>query len=138
MTRLAVQYPDVERLVVDYLDELIPDADCGVQVPADWETGVSDTPHVQVVLDGTPRVDHPVTAHPTVRLVARASSTTAAKELATRAQGHLCAHPGGGGIASTVPLTGVLPARDPSTNAEIASTTTRVIVRSTEIEPTGS
>lgn len=138
MTRLAVQAPDAERLVVDYLEPLIDDAEVGVQVPAEWESGVSDTPHLQVALDGTPRIDHPVTHHATVRLTARAKSTTEAKELAARAQGLLCAHPGGGGIASTTPLTGVLPARDPQTNAEIASTTTRVIVRSTEIEPSGS
>jgi hypothetical protein len=79
-------------------------------------------------------MDHPALAHTTIRLVARCSTTTDAKALAMKAQGLLCAHPGGDGIASTAPFTGVLPARDTATEAELASVTCRVTVRSTPID----
>lgn len=128
--RPAVTYPDAERLVVDYLNSLLTET-VAVGVPSNW--GPSSPSHLQVQLDGTPRMEHPVIAHATIRLVARAQSTSAAKALAAKAQGLLCAHPGGGGIASTGPYTGVFPARDPDTNAELASTTCRVSVRSVPI-----
>ena len=130
MTRLAVTYPDAERLVVDYLAGLLTET-VGVGVPSSWKKGSDD--HLQVQLDGTPRLEHPAIAHATIRLVARSSSTTAAKALAAKAMGLLCAHPGDGEIASTGPYTGVLPARDPDTGAELASVTCRVSLRSTPI-----
>lgn len=130
-------YPDVERLVVDWLTSELDEPDCtvGVGVPAAWQPGDK---HLQVDLDGTPRMDHPVAAYATVRLVAWADSTTDAKRLAMRAHGVLLAHPGGDGIAGTRALTGIFPARDSKTGAEIASVTARVTVRSVLIEPTGS
>jgi hypothetical protein len=130
MTRLAVTYPDAERLVVDYLTPLL-DESVGVGVPAGWTATSPD--HLQVVLDGTPRLEHPVIAHATIRLVARSASTTRAKALASKAMGLLCAHPSDDSIAGTGPYTGVLPARDPETGAELASVTCRVTVRSTPI-----
>lgn len=138
--KLAVAYHDAERAVVDWLTEQLPahgeDATVGVGVPVGWERG--DTEHVQVDFDGTPLTEHPVIAHATVRLVAWASSTTDAKRLVSVATGLLLAHPGGDGIAATRPQTGVLPVHDDEHNAELASTTTRVTVRSYEIEPSGS
>lgn len=121
-----VTYPDVERLVRDYLAARL-DASVGVGVPATWTA--QSGPHVQVALDGSFLRDHPAAAHCTVRLVAWAASTTAAKALVQEAQGWLLAHPGGGGIATTRPLTGLIPGRDSRTGAEIASVTVRVTIR---------
>jgi hypothetical protein len=134
----AVEYPDAERLTVDYLTaELDEDATVGVGVPDGWTS--ADDPHLEVALDGVPLLAHPVCAHATIRLVARAGSTTEAKRIATKALGVLAAHPGSDdGIHTVRPLTGPLPARDPKTEAELASVTARVTVRSAPIEPSGS
>lgn len=134
--KLAATYPDVERMVVDYLtDQWDEDGTISVGVPVTWTPG--DT-HLQVDLDGTPLMDHPIGAHHTVRLVAWSSSTSEAKRLAMKAHGLLLAHPGGDGVANTRHLTGVFPAHDSKTGAELASVTARVTVRSVLIEPTGS
>lgn len=135
MTRLAVTYPDVERLVRNYQADALADAGetctVGIGVPSNWTPASGN--HLQIDLDGTPTGSHPTIVNATVRQVAWAANTTEAKRLAAVAQGTLCAHPGGGGIAATKFLTGVQPARDPDTRAEIASTTTRVAVRSEPI-----
>lgn len=128
--RLAVTYPDMERVVRDYLDALLVET-VGIGVPTTWGPGSPN--HLQVALDGVPRLEHPALAHATIRLVARAHSTSQAKALAMKGQGLLAAHPGGDGIASTAAQTGVLPARDPDTGAELASVTCRVSVRSVPI-----
>lgn len=138
--KLAVTYPDVERLVRVYLRQELTDlgetCTVGIGVPTDWDR---DSPeHLQVDLDGTPSGFPPVAVNATVRLVAWAQSTTRAKRLAALAQGLLLAHPGGDGIAVTQFLTGTQPGRDPDSHAEIAATTTRVTVRSQPIEPDGS
>lgn len=134
--KVAATYPDVERLVVDYLTANLDDpATVAVGVPTSWQPGDR---HLQVDLDGTPVMDHPITAHSTIRLVGWAESTSEAKALAMRAHGVLLAHPGGDGIAAVRALTGVFPAHDSKTGAEIASVTARVSVRSVEIEPSGS
>lgn len=139
MTRLAVTYPDAERLVRNILaTELAAVGETctvGVGVPPDWTPGTGS--HIQVSLDGTPDGDHPVTVNASVRVVAWAANTTEAKRLAALAQGLLLAHNGGGGIATTRFETGVLPARDLEQRAELASTTTRVTLRSEPI-PSGS
>lgn len=139
MKPLAV-FPDAERATVDLLtallDEWAPDFTCGVGVPPDW-TPASPT-HVRVAWDGTPVLEHPVVAHATVRLVAYAATTTEAKAAVAVAQGLLLAHAGGDGVAAVHELTGVLPAHDPATAAEIASVTVRITVRSVPLEPTGS
>lgn len=129
--KLTATYPDIEQLVVDYLAPLL-DETVGVGLPDNW-TKTSGN-HLQVALDGTPSLQHPITATGTVRLVAWSASTSEAKALTAKAQGLLAAHPGGGGIATTRPLTGVLPARNPEHQAELASTTTAVTVRSDPIE----
>jgi hypothetical protein len=129
--KLARTYPDVERLARDLLEDLIDDDDVpvGIGVPSDW----SGTDYLQVSCDGTPTLEHPVVAHSTVRVVGWASSTTRAKQLANLALGLLSSHTGDEHIAAIVPLTGVLPARDPDNRGELASVTLRVSVRSTPI-----
>lgn len=124
--------PDVQQRIVDLLtaelDDIGQDATVSVGVPTDWAPSSSE--HIEVAWDGTPELTWPVAIFPTVRLVARAHSTSAAKRLASLAQGLLAAYGGGDDITSIRPLTGVLPARDPETEAEIASVTMRVAVRS--------
>lgn len=138
--KLAVTYPDVEHLVRVYLEEEMaavePDVTVSVGVPAAWKK--TSPTHVQVVSDGVPLLKHPIVAHATVRLVARAQSTGEAKRVAGIALGLLAAHPGGGGIASTIPFTGPLPGRDPDTGADLASVTARVTVRSIPISAASS
>ena len=130
MIPLAV-VPDAERIVVDYLTIALAarsiTATVGVDLPVTWDA--TSVQHVQVALDGTPSLRYPVLARATVRLTAWASTTTAAKSLASLAQGLLCSHPGSTAIGSVQALTGVLPARDPSTGAQLASVTCRVNLR---------
>lgn len=133
--KVQAVFPDVERLVKDLLATLIadhePDVTVGVGVPTGW---TSESPaHLEVAWDGTPDQTPPIVAHPTVRIIARSASTTEAKRLAALAQGLLLAHGGGQGITGIRPLAGVLPARDPSTQAELASISVRVTVRSEPI-----
>lgn len=133
----AVTYPDPERVTVDLLASMLdayePDVTVGVALPGDWNVD-SSQPHVQVVCDGTPRLEHPVVVWPTVRLVAWARTTSRAKALVMLAQGLLCSHTGGADIAAIHPLTGVLPARDTDRRAELASATVSVALRSVPIE----
>lgn len=132
-----VQPRDVERLVVAYLTEALEDENCtvGVGVPASWKP--TSTPHVEVASDGEPRDGWPIVTYTTIRLVARANGTSAAKALCGLAYGLLCAHNGDEAIVSTRALAGPLPARDPQTNAELASATVRVTARTEPVE-TGS
>lgn len=146
MTKPLVVFPDAERLVVELLedegvgDELVvvddfePGVTVGVGVPDGW-TPEGSPPHLEVAWDGTPLEAHPVVAFATIRVVARAASTTVAKRLAALAQGLLLAHRGGSGIAGCSPLTGVLPSRDPDTRAELAAITVRVKVRASTPVP---
>lgn len=135
MSKPLVTYPDPERAVVDHLADAFAgeDVTVGIGVPAGW-TAASD-PHLQVACDGTPTDEHPIAHRTTVRIVAWSSSTTEAKRLALLAHGHLLADPTGD-LHSVTPLTGLLPAHDRDHDAELASFTVRVRVRSTAI--TGS
>lgn len=130
-----VTYPDVERATVDLLADLVvarePDVSVGVGIPTDWT--VEHDPHLQVSCDGTPTLDHPIVAHSTVRIVAWAATTSRAKELANLAHGLIVAHDGAPPVAGVSTLTGLLPARDPETRAELASFTVRISIRSTPI-----
>ena len=123
---------DVESAVVDIVTDglalIAETATVGVAAaPHGWEP--SSPPHVQVVCDGVQGFDWPVSGSATVRLVARASSTTEAKRLASTAMGVLCAHDGRPPVAQVRPLTGPLAASDPDTRAELAMTTCQVAVR---------
>lgn len=137
--KLALEFPDPEPIVVAYLkdqfDLLGEDVAVGVDVPPGWTP--TSRPHVQVSWDGTPIVLRGIVGFATIRLVARAANTSDTKALASRAQGILCAIQGVE-ITGADWLTGVLPARDPETNHEIAASTTRVTLRSALIEPSGS
>lgn len=132
--KLEVTYPDAERLMVDHLEPLLDGATVSVGVPADWNP--DDTDHLEVELDGTPTVVHPIAQKATLRLVARARTATRAKELAQLAHGHALAGDWPDGITNVRTLTGPTPARDPKTNAELAAVTVQATVRSTPI--TGS
>lgn len=136
--KLEVEYPDVERAMRDLLADLVaphePDVTVGVGVPDGWDPLTSD-PHLQVACDGTPSQVHPIVAHHTVRVVAWAASPTEAKALAALAQGLLLGVGAQQPIAALLPLTGLLPARDPDTRAELASFTVRATTRSQAIPP---
>lgn len=126
--KAPVTFPDPEREVRDFLAPLLPGVTVMVGVPADWTPKAG--PHLQVATDGMFMAGYPVYGEATVRLVAWAEGPTAAKALVQEAQGRLLAHTGGGAIARTRPLTGVLPSRDFQTNAEQAAVTVRVTLRS--------
>lgn len=130
-------FPDAERAVVGLLTDLLaalePSVTVGVTLPDGWNVDAND-PHVQVAWDGTPRLEAPIVAYATVRLVAYASGPTRAKEVVARAQALLCGTAGrtvdGVKISTVTPLTGVLPARDPASRAHLASCTVQVALRS--------
>lgn len=130
--KVVVDWPDVERLLVDLIAGLDVDATAtvGVGVPTSW-TPATGT-HIQVALDGTTEVIPAVIARHTMRVTVWADSTTTAKALAATLQGHLHAHGGGSGITAITPLTGTFPARDRDTGAELASFTVRAVVRSSD------
>jgi len=126
-----VVFPDAERVVVDYLTKALADRSedvtVGVGVPSSWTS--SQKRHVQVAWDGTPSLTYPAAARATVRVTAWSSSTTASKDLAGLCQALLLTHPGGGGVGNVREGTGVLPAQDPDTKAQLASITVRVSLR---------
>jgi hypothetical protein len=139
--RNPAAFPDPERAVVDLLTDLMDLHDetvtVSVGVPSGWQP--SSTPHLEVAWDGTPIIEQRIMAHATIRVVARAGSTTEAKRLALLAQGLLAAHDGTAPVSVIRPLTGPLPARDPDTRAELASFTVRASTRAVLIpEPSGS
>jgi hypothetical protein len=128
MTDIPVQ-TDVETVAVDVLAAALADEDVTVSVgvPADWTP--DSLPHIEVRHDGTPDMtSHPVAGLAVLSLIARARKTSDAKRWASVAQSILCdSHDQIGALA----LTGVLPARDPETRAELASTTVEVVARFT-------
>jgi len=125
--------PDAERVIIDFLTTALAarsqDVTVGVDLPTTWTTGTK--PHVQVALDGTPSVQYPIMARASIRVTCWHAYTTTAKALAALCQALLCAHPGSVSVASVQPLTGVLPARDPDSGAQLASVSVRVNLRMT-------
>lgn len=126
-------FPDVERVVVDVLDEHLADVDgvpegttVAVGVPGNWTAG--GPPHLQVRVDASDAGDMPVAGRCTVSLIARASSTSTAKAVASRAAAVLA---GRKDLIGAEELTGPVTARDPDTNVELATTTVAVVARST-------
>ena len=128
MSKPLAVAPDAERLVIDYLTAALAArsvaAGVGVDLPATWAP--TSVQYVQVALDGTPIIQYPVLARAAVRLTAWAANATASKALASLVQGLLCSHPGSASIGSVQALTGVFPARDFATGAQLASVTCRV------------
>jgi len=130
--KLIVTFGDAERLIVDHLSPLLPAATVGVGVPSARPVPAGEvlpSDHLQVVWDGTPIVEYPVLARATVRLVAWAQTTSDAKALADTAQALLLGTPAPVGVASIRPITGIVPARDPDSRAELASFTVQVNLR---------
>lgn len=129
---LLVTYPDPERLTIDILttalELYVPATIVQLGMPLDWRPELG--PVVQVDLDGVPIMDHPIAMYATVRLVAHAATSDDAKELILLVQGLLLAHPGGQGVTRYRSLTGLFPASDPVTEAELASITVQATVRS--------
>ena len=122
-------FPDPEKAVRTLLSTLIaPPATVAIGVPTTW-TADAD-PHLQVSWDGTRVPTHRLIAHALIRVTAWATSTSTAKALALDAEARLCAHDGTGAISTIRPATGVMPARDPDTRAELASFSVRVTFRS--------
>ena len=128
-----VTFPDPEKAVRALLTNLLasPEVTVGIGVPVDWTAESPD--HLQVAWDGTRVPPHRLTATALIRVTAWAASTSRAKALALAAEGRLCAHDGTPPITVIRPATGVLPARDPDTGAELASFAVRVTVRSTPL-----
>ncbi len=130
--KLVRSYPDAERVAVDLLAGAAAyGMTVGATLPSDWSKG--SPPHAQVSWDGTPLMVHPILVHATVRVTVWGSGPSEAKRLAGVCQALLLAHPGGGGVAAVLPLTGILPARDPDNRAPIAAFTVRVSLRSEPI-----
>jgi len=133
MSKPLVVPADAERVTIDYLAVTLAgrgeDATVGVTVPQKW--GKTTKPHVQVALDGTPVVQYPCLVRATVRVTVWHASTTTAKRLANLCMGLLLAHPGDADMAGCLPGTGVLPAVDPATKAQLASITVRAKLRMT-------
>lgn len=136
MSTPTVVFPDVERLVVDYLAAALEQAGeqvtVGVGVPDGWDRRRSPA-HVSVACDGMPWMRHPVIGRASVRVTVRARSTSEAKRLAEVAQGLLLAHPSGGGVAGVRPHSGVMPTRDADTRADLAWFAVGVTVRTQDM-----
>lgn len=128
-----VIYPDGEAAAIAWLVDAMasrwPGCTVGLDLPDNWKP--SSAPHVQVALDGTPSAVHPIEAYQTVRVTAWAGNAPAAKQLCGRAHAALLAHPGGNGVGRVQFLTGVQPAKDPTTGGHVASATVRITVRAT-------
>ena len=129
-----VTFPDAERLCIDVLVSALapyaPTTTVGATLPSSWTP--SHPPHITVQSDGAARVQHPVAVWPTVRLTAWAKAPTDAKRIVNAAMGALVHF----ADFLVVPLTDVLSARDSDHgDAELASITCRVTVRSTPLLP---
>lgn len=131
MSKPLLAPDDAEHLGVDFLTAALAarseDVTVGVDVPSTWKKGTKA--HVQVALDGTPTVDWPVW-WATLRVTCWHESTTEAKRLARLTEGLLLAYAGDGvSWAGCRPGTGVLPAKDRDTAAQLASITVRMKLR---------
>ncbi len=126
---------DAERatsvLLLSLLTGRGEDVTVGVELPEKWKLG--SKAHVQVALDGTPEVLYPVRARATVRITVWHDHTTNSKRLANLCMGLLLSYPGDRDVASYQALTGVLPATDPDTKADLASITVRAVMRFTAL-----
>lgn len=136
MKTLAI-VPDAERLVIDYLKPVLisrgKDVTIGSNVPATWNplpiSQGGTKAHILVALDGTPEAEYPIYAAASIRVTAFASGSTEAKTLAGLCEALLLFHSGGGGISGIEHLSGILPAKDNITGAQMASIAVRVNLR---------
>ncbi len=127
MTRPLTTFPDPEPIMVDYLqaalDDLGETVTVSVGVPKNWKAETSP-PHISVAWDGTPWMRRYVAMRGAMRMTVRAETTGEAKRLALLAQGITHAMPG---VREQL---GVMPTRDPDTEAELAWFTVGLTVRS--------
>lgn len=130
--KVAATYPDVVKASIDYLAANLSahesDTTVGAVLPRDWT--VRSDPHLLVSTDGTPRIEHPIVAFSTIRLVAWSDAPTTSRRIVLAATAVLAAHPGGEDIVHVRPSTGPLMATDiEHHNAELAAATCTVTVR---------
>ena len=113
--------PDAERAVIARLTVLLAgrgeDVTVGLNVPAIWAKGTK--PHVQVGLDGT-TVEYPVLWRSSVRITVWYESPTTAKRIALLCEALLITY-GVPGASNVQSRTGLIPALDPDTKAQLAS-----------------
>lgn len=131
MSRPLVEFPDVELVVADWLNDVL-DFDVGVPVPARYQPALHGT-FLRIRGDGAPTQVRGLTSSESVALVAYAVDSPTAKAAALRAQAYACAGPWPSEIANVDTLTGVLATRDQATNAELASVTIRVVTRAVPV-----
>lgn len=125
------QNADVEKVARDLLRAAVTaksgagSVGCTNDVPVGWTP--SSKPHLSVFMDGGTTV-WPVAQFATVRVVARAATNDAAKDLARWAEAVLLSH-GGTVFPQVQPLLGVVPVKDQETGHQLAWFTVRVSVR---------
>ncbi|MFV0318331.1 MAG: hypothetical protein ACK5O2_15395 [Microthrixaceae bacterium] len=129
--KVAVEHADAERYIVDALaaraaDIATPAPTIGIGVPPSWTPTAGM--HLRVQVDSTSLARHPAASDSVVRLTAWSASPTAAKRAVNRALGVLSVTPVFGR-----PLDGFVVARDPSTEAHLASVSLMVTLRSAAI-----
>ena len=113
---------DVARLIKDWLKSDLasrfPELSVRLELPSDWALG--SNPVLLVAADGSPMTMWPVATMPTIRVTSWTSGrelkyahAALTRLLTTRITG----------IAAVLPGTGILEARDPDTNGDLASFT---------------
>ncbi|MFC0314486.1 hypothetical protein ACFQNE_02050 [Gordonia phosphorivorans] len=127
-----VEPVDVVTPVRDWLrarlGEKFPDVRVELELPADWEFG--DPPVLAIADDGGPLDQWPVCTRPTLRLTSYTTGRDTA--IIRRALGLLlCSDVPP--LASVLPGTAVIEARDSRTGADLASVTVRTRVRTAAI-----
>lgn len=123
-----LRVPDIEKAVRVLLGSVTPPPiTVGIGVPAGWAAG--SPPHLQIGWDGTTLGRRRLTARALVRVTAWSTSTSTSKGLALDAEARLCAHDGSGVLAMVRSATGLIPARDVASGAELASFTVHVTAR---------
>lgn len=113
--------PDAERAVITRVTALMlaraEDVTVGLNLPTTWVKGTK--PHIQIALDGT-QVEYPVLWRSSIRITVWHESPSTAKRIALLTEA-LLIQSGVPGAVSVQSRTGLLPALDPDTKAQLAS-----------------
>lgn len=134
-----VAFPDPEDAIIRYLTgrwQGVDGAPATISNSFPRSALTGDTTHLQVEFDGTPSaIDYPVTERCTVRFTAWSGPDDQgpAKELATRTQAYVYAHPGDADVWSTRHLTGRVKGFDRDSGNNFVSFTARVNLRPTAL-----